>query len=118
MNEPWLSGTEIGSHMIASIVYSSCSDLRMYLQAQTKRHKADYKRNQIQSKLNALTQARNLCTANGWSLKRLRPSPIEELLQTLVGEVDAELFEAVVFERFEAKHVQNANPLFGQGKSI
>mmetsp|Transcript_4577 Transcript_4577/g.8740 ORF Transcript_4577/g.8740 Transcript_4577/m.8740 type:complete len:293 (-) Transcript_4577:1377-2255(-) len=35
---------------------------------------------------------------------------VKELLQTFVGKIDAELLKRVIFENFETKHVQSANP--------
>ena len=35
---------------------------------------------------------------------------VEVLLQTLVAQVDAELFERVVLEDFKPKHVQGSDP--------
>src|SRR5690606_8424764 len=37
---------------------------------------------------------------------------VEELLQLLVGVIDAQLLEAVVFEDFETSNIQNADEAF------
>ena len=40
----------------------------------------------------------------------------EELLERLVGEVDAELLERVLLERLEAEHVEDANERVLEGR--